>query len=165
MADEDGSSEAEWRRSPATSWANCVWLKLEHSFKSEWLNTPGHLSLSRSPSQGNLDVSGFDFALQHPWHKACRVRVSLKEQSNGCSETKREKKKGEQHWSSGPRSTGAKEEPRLLSLLRSCVFYRLTPVQRAKMDFPISFRKAYVTHSVRGTSPANRRQGWLGLKL
>lgn len=46
VADEDGSSEAEWRRSPATSWANCVWLKLEHSFKSEWLNTPGHLSLS-----------------------------------------------------------------------------------------------------------------------
>lgn len=141
--------------------ANCVWLKLEHSFKSEWLNTPGHLSLSLS-----LSFTGEPWCEWFWFCTAASVAQSLQSANFAQGAVKRmfrNKKKwvvvgGGQQWSSRPRSTGAEEEPRIPSFIRSCVFPWLTPVQRARTDSPISFRIASVTHSVRGTSLANRRQ-------
>lgn len=89
--------------------ANHVWLKLEHSFKSEWLNTPGHLS------QGHLEVNGFDFAPWHPWQKPAECEFSSGSSQMDAWEQKK-KEKGIARcllfcfWA---RSVGSKEEPRL----------------------------------------------------
>lgn len=128
--------------------ANRVWLKLEHSFKSEWLNTPGHLS------QGHLEVNGFDFAPWHPWQKPAECEFSSgSSQMDAWKQKKKEKGTARClllcFWALAVKRNQGFGFTVLYLQLRCQTVCRgdlpwLTRVQRTKMDSPISSRSVSV---------------------